>query len=95
MTCCPDPDQTLLDDITHAALSADTGEHYEYQVLLKSSDGHLWERSCTKEIACLAQGFPLAAFPRPQAPTPFDSCARTRVNDTPGPSPQYGRHGRF
>jgi hypothetical protein len=67
MTCpdrCPDPDQTMRDDITHAALSVDTGAHFEYHTLLKSSDG-------PKEIVRLAQ--PMAASPRPKAPTPFDS----------------------
>jgi hypothetical protein len=66
MTCpdrCPNPDQTLRDDITHAALSVGTGEHAEYQALLKSSDGPLWERSCTEDIARLAQGFPPGGIP--------------------------------
>jgi hypothetical protein len=82
----------MLDDITHTALSVDTGEHSEYQPLLKSSDGRLWER--TKEIACLAQGFPPGGIPA-SAGTDTIRFMVLRVNDTPGPSPQYGRQGRF
>jgi hypothetical protein len=56
----------IRDDTTHAAhaaLHVDSGETVEYQALLKSSDGHLWERSCTEEIARLAQGFPAGGIP--------------------------------
>jgi hypothetical protein len=41
----------------------DSGESVEYQALLKSSDGPLWERSSTEEIAHLAQGFPGGGVP--------------------------------
>jgi hypothetical protein len=72
--CCPDPDSTLRDDITHAAhaaLNVDTGELSEYQALLKSSDGPLWERSCTEEIARLAQGFPAGGIPESEGTNPI------------------------
>jgi hypothetical protein len=46
-----------------AAIHSDTGGLVEYQKLLKSSDGHLWEQSCVEEITRLAQGCPLAGIP--------------------------------
>jgi len=83
MTCpdrCPNPDQTLRDDITHAALSVGTGGHAEYQALLKSSDGPLWERSCTKDIARLAQGFPPGGIPASEG---TDTIRFIKVSDIP------------
>jgi hypothetical protein len=56
----------ICDDTTHAvhaALHVDSGKNIEYQALLKSSDGHIWECSCTKEIAHLAQRFPASGIP--------------------------------
>ena len=61
-----DSNAALRDDVTHAAHAAvnvDTGESVEYRALLKSSEGHLWERSFTEEIARLAQGFPPGGIP--------------------------------
>jgi len=81
--CCPDPDTTLRDDITHAAHAAvnvDTGELAEYQTLLKSSDGPLWERSCTEEIARLAQGFPPGGIPATEG---TDTIRFIKVGDIP------------
>jgi hypothetical protein len=56
----------ICDDTTHAvhaALHVDSGESIEYQALLKSSDGHIWECSCTEGIAHLAQRFPAGGIP--------------------------------
>lgn len=47
----------------NSALHSDTGELVEYQKLLKSTEGPLWERSCLEEIARLAQGLPDAGIP--------------------------------
>jgi hypothetical protein len=46
-----------------AAIHFDTRDLAEYQKLLKSSEGHLWERSCVEEIARLAQGCPSDSIP--------------------------------
>ena len=48
---------------TFTAIHADIGDLAEYQKLLKSSEGHLWEQSCVEEIARLAQGCPPAGIP--------------------------------
>jgi len=40
----------------NAVLNAETGKLEEYRTLLKGKDKILWERSCSKEVARLAQG---------------------------------------
>ena len=47
----------------YTAIHPDTGDPAEYQKLLKSSDGHLWEQSSIEEWARLAQGCPPANIP--------------------------------
>jgi hypothetical protein len=41
----------------YKAINPDNGESVEYKGLLNSSDGHLWEESCSEEIGRLAQGY--------------------------------------
>jgi hypothetical protein len=43
----------------YKAIHPDTGEAVEYQSLLNSSDGHLWEECTSEEIGRLAQGYKL------------------------------------
>jgi hypothetical protein len=64
---------------TAAAIHCDTGELVEYQKLLKSSDGPLWERSCTEEIARLAQGFPPGGIPRSEGTETIFFIAHTAI----------------
>jgi Reverse transcriptase (RNA-dependent DNA polymerase) len=58
-----------LDALQHqvaTAINVDTGALCEYQQLLKSSEGHLWEASACEEWARLAQGLPSAGIPASQ-----------------------------
>jgi hypothetical protein len=46
-----------------AAIHCDTGVLSEYQQLLQSSDGQLWERACIEELARLTNGYPEGGIP--------------------------------
>lgn len=55
-----------LQHAAHTAINVDTGDLAEYQQLLRSSEGHLWEQSACAEFARLAQGLPSAGIPATQ-----------------------------
>ena len=63
----PRKTQTFLESCYHVlqqqeqankAINPDTGKLSEYPILLQSSDGIHWEKSCCEEIGRLAQGYP-------------------------------------
>jgi hypothetical protein len=72
-----------------AALHSDTGELVEYQQLLRSSDGKLWEWSNIEEIARLAQGYPPKGIPLSAGTNTFFFIAVSAI--PPGRTPTYLR----